>query len=113
MGFEQDCHDLMANTDPTLDIGLAVGGPDGEVWTDGRELLFQACSISKHVAAFGTLRLVAEGTLDLDADVNASLSSWQLPGSGTVTVRQPDLGGPSPFSLQASSQSPSSDNASA
>ena len=71
-----------------LDIGVAVGGPDGQVWTGGRDLLFPACSISKHVAAFGALRLVADATIDLDADVNAYLSSWQLPGTGTVTVRQ-------------------------
>ena len=88
MGFQQDWHDLVADTDPALDIGVAVGGPDGEVWTSGREMLFPACSVSKHVAAFGTLRLVADGTIDLDADVNAYLSSWQLPGTGTVTLRQ-------------------------
>lgn len=88
MGFEQDWHDLIAGTDRTLDVGVAVGGPDGEVWTGGRDMLFPACSISKHVAAFGTLRLVADATIDLDADVNTYLTSWQLPGSGTVTVRQ-------------------------
>ena len=86
MGFQQDWHDLVADTDPTLGIGVAVGGPDREVWTSGREMLFPACSVSKHVAAFGTLRLVSDGTIDLDADVNAYLSSWQLPGTGTVTA---------------------------
>jgi len=88
MGFEEDWRDLVADTDGTFDIGVSVGGPDGNVWTGGRDLLFPACSISKHVAAFGTMRLVAEGTIDLDSDVNAYLSSWQLPGDGTVTVRQ-------------------------
>ncbi|MFF5055213.1 serine hydrolase domain-containing protein [Micromonospora sp. NPDC000663] len=88
MGFEEDWRDLTAGTDPTLDIGIAVGGVDGDVWTGGRDLLFPACSISKHVAAFGALRLVADTTIDLDADVNTYLSSWQLPGTGTVTVRQ-------------------------
>ena len=80
MGFEQDWHDLVADTDPTLGIGVAVGGLDGEVWTGGPDMLFPACSISKHVAAFGTLRLVADATIDLDADVNAYLSSWQCRG---------------------------------
>jgi CubicO group peptidase (beta-lactamase class C family) len=88
MGFEQDWQHLVADIDPTLGIGVAVGGLDGEVWTGGRDMLFPACSISKHVAAFGTLRLVADGKMDLDADVNTYLSSWHLPGSGTVTVRQ-------------------------
>ena len=58
------------------------------VGLDARGVSFPACSISKHVAAFGTLRLVADATIDLDADVNTYLSSWQLPGAGTVTVRQ-------------------------
>ena len=88
MGFEQDWHGLVAETDPTLGIGVAVGRTDGEVWVGGQDLLFPACSISKHVAAFATLRLVSDATIDLDTDVNAYLSSWQLPGAGTVTVRQ-------------------------
>ena len=88
MGFEEDWHELVADADGTFDIGVAVGGRDGNVWAGGRDLLFPACSISKHVAAFGTMRLVADATIDLDTDVNAYLSSWQLPGDGTVTVRQ-------------------------
>lgn len=69
-------------------VGVAVGGRDGAVWTDGDALLFPACSVSKHVTAFGVLRLVADGIIELDADVNGYLSSWRLPGTGTVTVRQ-------------------------
>jgi CubicO group peptidase (beta-lactamase class C family) len=49
---------------------------------------FQCCSISKHVAAVGALRLVGEGRLDLDADVNRYLRAWRLPGGGaTITTR--------------------------
>ncbi|MEV6596635.1 serine hydrolase domain-containing protein [Actinoplanes sp. NPDC051346] len=88
MGFEEDWRGVVSGTDRDPGIGVAVGGRDGDVWTAGPDLLFPACSISKHVAAFGTLRLVADATLDLDTDVNAYLSTWQLPGSGTVTVRQ-------------------------
>ncbi len=88
MGFEQEWHDLVVETDQPLGIAVAVGRPDRQVWTDGRDMLFPACSISKHVAAFGTLRLAAGATIDLDADVNTYLSSWQLPGTGAVTVRQ-------------------------
>lgn len=40
---------------------------------------FQAASISKPVAALVVLRLVEEGLLDLDKDVNEYLKSWQLP----------------------------------
>jgi CubicO group peptidase (beta-lactamase class C family) len=44
------------------------------------ETIFQACSISKHVAMVGTLRLVQEGVLNLDEDVNTYLRSWKIPG---------------------------------
>lgn len=43
--------------------------------------LFQAGSISKPVASFGALRLVEQGRLDLDADVNATLRTWKFPPS--------------------------------
>ncbi len=41
--------------------------------------LFQAGSISKPVAALGALRLVEQGLLSLDEDVNAKLKSWKVP----------------------------------
>jgi CubicO group peptidase (beta-lactamase class C family) len=41
--------------------------------------LFQAGSVSKPVAALGALHLVENGTLALDADVNAKLRSWKVP----------------------------------
>jgi CubicO group peptidase (beta-lactamase class C family) len=53
---------------------------------------FQACSISKPVAVLGMLRLVERGVLDLDADVNEMLTSWQVPPNASwqprVTLRQ-------------------------
>ena len=41
--------------------------------------LFQAGSISKPVSAAGALRLVEQGKLELDRDVNASLVTWKVP----------------------------------
>jgi len=41
--------------------------------------LFVAGSVSKPVAAMGVLRLVQEGRLSLDADINDVLRSWKLP----------------------------------
>jgi CubicO group peptidase (beta-lactamase class C family) len=56
------------------------------------ETIFQVCSISKHVAMVGALRLVQEGRLNLDEDVNRRLKSWQIPPNGgwqpVVTARQ-------------------------
>jgi CubicO group peptidase (beta-lactamase class C family) len=41
--------------------------------------LFQACSLSKPIAAMAALTLVQQGKLDLDEDVNQRLVSWQVP----------------------------------
>lgn len=45
------------------------------------ETLFQAASMSKAVAAAGALRLVEQGRLGLDDDVNRRLKSWHVPES--------------------------------
>ena len=41
--------------------------------------MFQAGSVSKPVAAVGALRLVQEGKLSLDEDVNRKLKGWRVP----------------------------------
>lgn len=65
--------------------GYGVLGPSGAPVTP--ETLFQAASISKPVAAFGAMTLVQSATLDLQADVNTKLRSWQLPeGAGEAPV---------------------------
>ena len=46
------------------------------------ETLFQAASISKPVTAMAAMRLVQEGRLMLDEDVNKILTSWKVPASG-------------------------------
>ncbi len=56
------------------------------------ETLFQAASISKPMASLGTMALAEKGTVNLDADVNAYLTSWKLPqnnftSSAPVTLR--------------------------
>ena len=43
--------------------------------------IFQAGSISKPLAALSALKLVEEGKLDLDEDVNTYLKDWQIPDS--------------------------------
>ena len=41
--------------------------------------LFQAGSVSKPVAALGALRLIEDGQLSLDEDVNRWLKEWKVP----------------------------------
>jgi len=44
-----------------------------------RETLFQAASISKPLSALAMLRLVEDGKLNLDEDVNVKLRAWKVP----------------------------------
>lgn len=71
-------------------FGVKVAGGNDPVTPT---TLFQAASISKPVAATGMLRLVADGRLDLDTDVNQYLTSWRVPenrhtGTEKVTLRR-------------------------
>jgi CubicO group peptidase (beta-lactamase class C family) len=56
------------------------------------EILFQAASISKPVFALAVMRLVQEGRLNLDEDVNTYLTSWRVPAIADwqprITLRQ-------------------------
>lgn len=56
------------------------------------ETLFQAGSISKPIFALAVMRLVEQGILDLDEDVNHYLTTWQVPANGDwqprLTLRQ-------------------------
>jgi CubicO group peptidase (beta-lactamase class C family) len=45
------------------------------------ETLFQAASLSKFVAAVGAMRLVDQGRLALDQDVNEALTLWKVPAN--------------------------------
>ena len=57
------------------------------------DTLFQAASISKPVAAMGALRLVQEGKLALDEDVNKKLSSWKVPDNDFTKEQKVTLRG--------------------
>ena len=45
------------------------------------DTLFQAASMSKAFAAAAALKLVEQGKLDLDGDINTRLKSWKVPAS--------------------------------
>lgn len=57
-----------------------------------RDTLFQVASLSKWLTAWGVLRLVDEGKIDLDAPVSRYTKRWQLPNGpfnrDEVTVRR-------------------------
>ena len=82
---------LIADSEIAAEAGYGVkeAGGDDPVTPATR---FQACSISKPVAVLGMLRLVEQGVLDLDADVNEMLMSWRVPPNASwqprVTLRQ-------------------------
>jgi CubicO group peptidase (beta-lactamase class C family) len=57
------------------------------------ETLFHACSVAKPVSAAAVLTLVERGLLDLDENVNQTLTSWQIPENAftaqeNVTLRR-------------------------
>jgi CubicO group peptidase (beta-lactamase class C family) len=58
--------------------GVAAAG-GGQAVTP--QTLFQAASMSKALAATAALRLVEQGRLDLDGDVNGRLRGWSVPAS--------------------------------
>ncbi|MFD2935478.1 serine hydrolase domain-containing protein [Spirosoma flavum] len=57
-----------------------------------RHTVFQVASLSKWISAFGIMKLVEEGKLDLDRPVSTYLTRWQLPptpfNNEAVTVRR-------------------------
>lgn len=55
------------------------------------DTLFQAASISKPVAALAALQMVDQGLIDLDADVNDYLTSWEVPESAYTATRKVTL----------------------
>ncbi|MBN1821194.1 MAG: beta-lactamase family protein, partial [Prolixibacteraceae bacterium] len=73
-------------------MSIAVVKDGKIVWTEGfgiantetgskvdTNTLFQAGSISKPLAALAALKLVEEGKVNLDEDVNTYLKTWKLP----------------------------------
>lgn len=65
--------------------GVTQAGSDEAADAD---TVFSVGSVSKIVNAALILRLVAEGTLDLDTDINTYLTSWQVP-ENTYTRETP------------------------
>lgn len=76
---------------PSASVALIDGGTiTARAYGDGASAgtLYQAASISKLAAAVVALRLVQDGRLTLDTDVNDGLHSWKVPDSD-LTRGQP------------------------
>jgi D-alanyl-D-alanine carboxypeptidase len=43
------------------------------------DTVFNAASMSKHLTAIAVMRLVQEGKVDLDRNVNSYLTTWKIP----------------------------------
>ncbi len=84
---------------PGLSIAVVEGGRI--VWAQGYGMrdvadgspvdtgtLFQAASISKPVSATVMFRLIEQGRLSLDEDVNDQLTSWKVPANQFTTVEK-------------------------
>ena len=57
------------------------------------ETLFQAASVSKPVAAMAALKLVQDGRLGLDQNINDVLTSWKIPDNEFTTTHKVTLRG--------------------
>lgn len=53
--------------------------------------IFQAASISKPLTALAVMKLVQDGKLDLDEDINTYLKTWKLPESKLTEVNKVTL----------------------
>lgn len=64
----------------------------GETTSVTEQTAFQAGSVSKSLLALAVMRLVEEGKLDLDEDINRYLTSWKVPSNNgwqpRITLRQ-------------------------
>ena len=77
-----------------IDGHTPMAFPPYRVQQVSTETLFGAASISKPVTALGILKLVEEGKIDLDTNVNQYLKRWKIPeneftSKQKVTVREP------------------------
>lgn len=81
---------LIQDGEITYAEGFGIANEETELAATG-DTIYNVASIAKIVTAWGTLKLVEEGKLDLDAPVSQYLTRWELPPSefnDEVTIRR-------------------------
>jgi CubicO group peptidase (beta-lactamase class C family) len=77
-----------------IEWAKAYGVADADSLTPATtDTLFQAASVSKPISALASLRLVQDGVLDLDRNVNEQLTSWKVPDNKYTAEHAVDLRG--------------------
>ncbi|WP_394541190.1 serine hydrolase [Lysobacter enzymogenes] len=74
---------LVQDGQPVYAVGYGVRAAGGAEAVDA-DTLFSVGSVSKMITAATTLRLVAQGRLELDRDVGAYLTSWRIPPAPAI-----------------------------
>ncbi|HEY3704935.1 MAG TPA: serine hydrolase [Terracidiphilus sp.] len=79
--------------DGKIEWARGFGTRNGDGAPVDAETMFQAGSISKPLAAMAALRLVQQGKISLDSDINTYLTSWKFPseavaGGKSITLRE-------------------------
>src|SRR5690554_1159603 len=69
-------------------FGVIEVGSNNKVKSDS---IFNACSISKFVTSMLVMRLIEQGLLDLDEDVNTKLISWKVPENEFTIIKKVTL----------------------
>jgi len=70
--------------------GYGIANTESESNVDANTI-FQAGSISKPIAALSALKLVEEGKIDLDQDINFYLNDWKIPENEFTQVEKVTL----------------------
>jgi CubicO group peptidase (beta-lactamase class C family) len=71
---------IINNFDTVLSKGYGIGDIKVGLPVD-KNTIFQAASISKPLTALAVMKLVQDGKLDLNEDINTYLKTWKLPES--------------------------------
>lgn len=77
-----------------FEIVMTKGYGIGDIELDlpvNKNTIFQVASISKPLTALAVMKLVQEGKLDLDEDINTYLKTWKLPESKLTEVNKVTL----------------------